>query len=268
MGRKQRHQRNKGSHQGAAPKQQLSPTPPPVPVADAGNAIRQEQANITPAPQGQPQRPRWWRSVTRFWFPLIVAAAAAVQAIVSYYQWSALQDQNAVMLEQNAIMAKQSAAAQETLNQMKVDQRPWIVLDEPQEDGNVLSAGKPSSTTFAMRNTGKTPAYIKEVSAFSVALAKDVDVTRAMTDPHRYSGRRGMELLLAPGENKRYLVRDTGSLSVKGIEELRSGALIYYVIAEIVYADSNGIRHMSRSCWSLDRTLHSFVDYPKHNKMD
>src|SRR5690242_8862175 len=100
-----------------------APSQPPVvkdthpPVIDGGKNDNQ-QGNVPP-----PGRSINWDR----WLAAAIAVAAIIQAWTSYWQLSAMRDQNIVMMDQTKLMQGQ-------LGQMELDQRPWIIMNVSMEE--------------------------------------------------------------------------------------------------------------------------------------
>lgn len=194
-----------------------------------------------------------------------VAVAAVVQAATSYFQLSAMSEQNAEIRKQ---VVQAEAAYRQTevvLEQMRLEQRPWL---SAASDVVHLQPGIPIVVQWAIHNTGHTPAIIECIRFTGAAYNKEtLDTDKLLFEHLRDAPRQAVKMIVAPGAFVSNPILEE-NFPAEIIEDVEDDTKVLIFFMNIEYVDLNGTQHETQACWRYNSWNNTVSQYEKHNYMN
>jgi hypothetical protein len=91
-----------------------------------------------------------------------MAVFTAALTIVACIQWWTAHRQWEAMHAQNEIMIAESKKTDAIIEQMRLDQRPWLYIVDPKIE--TIEANKPVTLKYRLKNSGHSPAAVYRVA--------------------------------------------------------------------------------------------------------
>lgn len=191
---------------------------------------------------------------------VMIAVFTIVLSYVTYLQWD--------------VMAEQNDAVEQQLDQMRLDQRPWVGIETTRID----ETQKKIDGWITWKNYGSNPAFIYANRMIAVPYNIDDKDLAELTEVHPDQPAEDfMQMVIPPGRDfsaalpsKMVIFSPTATdqpLPPDYTKEVIDGKRAYYVIGAIFYKDANNARHVTGFCLIYDSKLKQFRQYEKHNYM-
>ena len=215
---------------------------------------RDEGADSTNTNQTRDRKKVWpsrqFTVITELFVGVFIAVFTGAQVVYGVLQWYATE--------------KQWSAMEQQLDSMWLDQRPWLCVHTP--EAKELQAGEPMRCVVVVTNSGKTPAFIHEVTVmgevmemppgdFEIGL-KDLnflDDKLSRRDPVQRNA-------VAPGGNFITTIDSPERFDQSKIDQIKGGRLALVLAIRLDYADIKGIRHRTVGCFQYSVTNNRFID--------
>lgn len=249
--RKPKSQRRKGNR--GRQQQQPQRNPPPAQVTYMPEVVKVVQPDVPNGRADQQhtgeQPRREWLRLDR-WFGVVLMIAAVAQAIYAARQWSTME--------------KQTAQTQDMLDQMWLEQRPWVSIDDPKIS---VVAGTRLECGFRMGNMGHTPAKLETLAYKIFTADKDESIDPELTSAETWSTNRkeGFDIPAGQATEKKLVGQDIGKVKIRKIE---SGEKLLYMAVSLTYSGVRGPRYKTSRSFVYDHTQKSFVHRGGYDRMD
>lgn len=200
---------------------------------------------------------------------------------VGVLQWDVIREQNRVMVEQNAVMREQNADTKrqadlalkateqtgETLELMRLQQRPWLAIVAP-DLRQPFVEGENLDITLPIHNFGSTPGTLSSLRArtYVVAAATPFDgiVKHFESEPSAVE-----YVSVLPQGNIHLNERERLQTMDKNmIDNVISGSAKIYVLCSFQYSDVWMKDHTYRACFYWDHKASSLILDGRYGRSD
>lgn len=208
------------------------------------------------------------------------SAAMIDQTKIAQGQLSAMSDQNGEIVKQSIAMTEQTELTREQLaqsakalaqtdaviDQMRLEQRPWLSASQP-----TLSEFKPGEAIgceIPIKNTGSTPGTITSF-ACSVSVRGEASTEVNIFDEALWAmAASPRESVLAPDGVMNFKIRETPLLTDGIIKNIEKGTNKLIVSGKFYYNDMRGTPCWTEFCYVYDTASKQLIAFERHNRME
>jgi hypothetical protein len=170
------------------------------------------------------------------------------------------------MYVQNNIMRAQMDQTDKTLAQMRLEQRPWLGVHQPEMDP--IEADKQIVCKVPIKNSGHTPGNIVSAAVLVIALPSSVEMARVFDRLETVEPMNLREAVIPPDGTVHFFIEDAPTLSQKHIDDVNAGKIRVWIIGRFTYSDVTGKRHSTRLSYLYDPKTKVPIGTDKNNYMD
>jgi hypothetical protein len=248
--------KRKGANPQAKPK---SETPSPVTRAEPKEEPKPPEIKETPdqkpSTEINKRQPSTRAECAIAWFTAILTIFAIVQGVA--------------MIAQNNIMRDQMGQTAETLEIMRVDQRPWVVSRQPALS-KPIAVNEMLDFIMPLANSGKSPAIVKHMA---VGIWDKKSIADLDDDFHRLwrkAKSAPRETVIGPESNFDGLIgRETNYIvDDEKMNLINSDAIVLVAAVVCEYTGVDGGSYATEGCYFYDWVRGQFISHEKHNRID
>jgi hypothetical protein len=269
---------------------------PPSPIATRQGALQEQrtsqveelslptQTNQRPAVQTNQEQQAASNSNLLDWLPQLIVGLLTM--LVGFLQWKVMQGQKEVSEKQSDIAERQNTiintqtthmeaglvetrkaaeAAKTSADTARLAERAWIAARNFEATPNLLDVGANIKIKFAVHNSGRTPAFIREILHYC-----DVGAELPPRFPWPDLVLGESRQLVMPGHPAyRYFDR-TKTVTRDELVALTAGAQFVFVWGRITYEDAFGMLHHTWFGMRSDPAISKFthIDSKHYNDAD